>query len=142
MTTGDRVESLKEGTLVIRVLLAAQPQVVREVIRHLQGSPEFTVVATAVNDEQVLLLTAELHPDLVLMELAFPGLNGLYTTKRMVQAGLRTQVLILTTSESDMNFIPIVRAGARGFLHLSVNEPKLLEAMRTILAGDFYLPAS
>jgi DNA-binding NarL/FixJ family response regulator len=127
---------------VIRVVLAAQPHVVQEVNRHLHASPEFAVVGTALDDEHVLQLARNLQPDLMLIELGVPGLNGLDVTKEIVQAGLKTKVLILTTSESDTYLIPIVRAGARGFLHLSANAYKLVEAMRTILAGDFYLPVS
>jgi len=125
---------------VIRVLLAAQLQVAQEVMRHLQEHPEFAVVGTAVDEAHVCQRTADLLPDLVLMELAAPGLNGLDATKRLIQAGLKTKVLILTTAESETAMIPIVRAGARGFLHLSAHGYKLVDAMRTVLAGDFYLP--
>ncbi len=81
-------------------------------------------------------MTAELHPDVVLMDVRMPGLDGIEATRRVIASGDRTRVLILTTFDLDEYAYAGLRAGASGFLVKDAQPEELLSGIRAVATGD------
>jgi len=94
------------------------------------------VVATAADGEQAVTLTRELTPDVVLMDLAMPGVNGIEATRSIVQTRPGTAVLILTMAETDDSLAAALRAGARGYLLKEAGRQEISHALRSVAAGQ------
>jgi DNA-binding NarL/FixJ family response regulator len=101
----------------------------------LEAQPDMRVVGEAGDGEEAVRLTASLAPDVVLMDVRMPGLDGIEATRRIVAAG-RSRVLILTTFDLDEYAYPGLRAGASGFLLKNVPPADLLSAIRAVASGD------
>ncbi|MEV6513858.1 response regulator transcription factor [Streptomyces sp. NPDC051642] len=102
----------------------------------LDGTPGTTVVGEADNGAQAVRMAAELRPDVVLMDVRMPGLDGIEATRRIVAAGGRTRVLILTTFDLDEYAYAGLRAGASGFLLKDVEPAELLAGIQAVATGD------
>ncbi|MFI6465488.1 response regulator [Streptomyces sp. NPDC050538] len=102
----------------------------------LDGSPGVSVVGEADNGAQAVRMAAELRPDVVLMDVRMPGLDGIEATRRIVAAGGRTRVLILTTFDLDEYAYAGLRAGAGGFLLKDVRPAELLAGIQAVATGD------
>ncbi|MER5757611.1 response regulator transcription factor [Streptomyces sp. NPDC002088] len=102
----------------------------------LDGSPGVSVVGEADNGAQAVRMAAELNPDVVLMDVRMPGLDGIEATRRIVAAGGRTRVLILTTFDLDEYAYAGLRAGASGFLLKDVKPTELLAGIQAVATGD------
>ncbi|MFJ9374213.1 response regulator [Streptomyces sp. NPDC101455] len=102
----------------------------------LDGTPGTTVVGEADNGAQAVRMAAELRPDVVLMDVRMPGLDGIEATRRIVAAGARTRVLILTTFDLDEYAYAGLRAGASGFLLKDVEPTELLAGIQAVATGD------
>jgi DNA-binding NarL/FixJ family response regulator len=94
------------------------------------------VVGTAADGEQAVTVTGELAPDVVLMDLAMPGVNGIEATRRIVQAHPGTAVLVLTMAEADDSLVAAVRAGARGYLLKEAGRQEISHALWSVAAGE------
>ncbi|GGP83941.1 DNA-binding response regulator [Saccharothrix coeruleofusca] len=105
----------------------------------LGGAPDVEVVGEAADGERAVRLARELRPDVVLMDVRMPGLDGIEATRRL--AGV-CEVLVLTTFDLDEYVHGALRAGAAGFLLKSVDAPALVEAVRRVAAGDGVLAPS
>jgi DNA-binding NarL/FixJ family response regulator len=129
---------------VIRVLLADDQALVRAGFRLiLDAEPDLEVVAEAADGEQAVARAAEANPDLVLMDIRMPNLDGIEATRRLLAHSNGTRVLILTTFDLDEYVIDAFRAGASGFLLKTAPPHQLVAAVRTIHDGDALLaPAS
>jgi DNA-binding NarL/FixJ family response regulator len=129
---------------VIRVLLADDQALVRAGFRLiLDAEPDLEVVAEAADGEQAVARAAEANPDLVLMDIRMPNLDGIEATRRLLAHSTGTRVLILTTFDLDEYVIDAFRAGASGFLLKTAPPHQLVAAVRTIHDGDALLaPAS
>jgi DNA-binding NarL/FixJ family response regulator len=129
---------------VIRVLLADDQALVRAGFRLiLDAEPDIEVVAEAADGEQAVARAAEANPDLVLMDIRMPNLDGIEATRRLLAHSTGTRVLILTTFDLDEYVIDAFRAGASGFLLKTAPPHQLVAAVRTIHDGDALLaPAS
>jgi DNA-binding NarL/FixJ family response regulator len=126
----------------LHVLLADDQALLRGAFRVLLDSADdITVVGEAGNGQEALALTRELRPDVVVMDIRMPGLDGLTATAEIcADPDLRaTRVLILTTYETDEHVAQALRAGASGFIGKGIEVQDLLEAVRTIAAGDTLL---
>jgi DNA-binding NarL/FixJ family response regulator len=128
--------------VTIRVLLADDQALLRGTFRMLIDSCEdLEVVAEAADGAQAVDLTRMHHPDVVVMDVRMPGTDGLTATETICAdtdlAG--TRVLILTTFENDEHVARAIRAGASGFLGKYVTTDALLEAIRTVAAGESLL---
>jgi DNA-binding NarL/FixJ family response regulator len=124
---------------VIRLLLADDQALVRAGFRALlDAEPDFTVVGEAADGAEAVRLAAELRPDVVLMDIRMPGLDGLAATARISAdarlAGVR--VLILTTFELDEYVFEALRAGASGFLVKDTEPVDLIRGVRVVAAGE------
>jgi DNA-binding NarL/FixJ family response regulator len=130
---------------MIRVLLADDQALVRAGFRMLISSaPDMHIVAEAANGGQAVALTREHHPDVVLMDLRMPEVDGLTATRRITaDAGLAAvRVVVLTTFDDDESVFSALRAGASGFLVKDVEPDDLLQAIRVVARGDALLAPS
>ncbi|GGT19420.1 DNA-binding response regulator [Streptomyces kurssanovii] len=102
----------------------------------LESQDDMTVVGEAGSGAEAVRQTAELHPDVVLMDIRMPGLDGIEATRRIVASGARTRVLIVTTFDLDEYAYKGLRAGASGFLIKDAMPEELLSGIRAVAAGD------
>jgi DNA-binding NarL/FixJ family response regulator len=102
----------------------------------LESQDDMTVVGEAGNGAEAVRQAAELHPDVVLMDIRMPGLDGIEATRRIVASGARTRVLIVTTFDLDEYAYKGLRAGASGFLIKDAMPEELLSGVRAVAAGD------
>lgn len=120
----------------IRVLIVDDHEIVREGLQTLLSEePEFEVVGLAGDSEAALSLAKKLNPDVILMDLVLPGLDGIETTKRIVAANPSAKVLVLTSYSDDMRVRDAIQAGAIGYLLKDVLKSDLLNAIRSAAAG-------
>jgi DNA-binding NarL/FixJ family response regulator len=129
--------------VTIRVLVADDQAVVRQgVALLLSTSGDIEVAAEASDGLEALRLVLDLRPDVALVDLRMPGLDGAQVTERIVSAGTGTRVLILTTYADDDAVMPALRAGAAGYLTKDVTSEALLAAVRDVAAGRTVLDSA
>ncbi|MFD4603047.1 response regulator [Streptomyces sp. NPDC058464] len=102
----------------------------------LESVPETEVVGEASHGAEAVRKTAELRPDVVLMDVRMPGMDGIEATRRIVASGGRSRVLVLTTFDRDEYAHSALRAGASGFLLKDARPEELLAGIRAVAAGD------
>jgi DNA-binding NarL/FixJ family response regulator len=125
---------------VIRVLVADDHRLVRTGFRVILGlEDDIEVVGEAEDGAQAVEATARQGPDVVLMDVEMPGMNGLEATRRIVAAGGGPSVLILTTFDRDDYLFAALEAGASGFLLKNSSPESLVEAVRVVARGDALL---
>jgi DNA-binding NarL/FixJ family response regulator len=125
---------------VISVLIADDQELVRGGFRMiLDAEEDIEVVGEAEDGNQAVAGCRDLRPDLVLMDVRMPVLDGIAATRRIVDDQLRSRVLVLTTFDKDEVVYDAMRAGASGFLLKSAPTDKLVEGVRTVAAGDALL---
>jgi DNA-binding NarL/FixJ family response regulator len=126
---------------VITVLLAEDHAVVREATAEIvDHQPDMQVVGQAGTGQGAVSLVRRLHPDVVVMDIAMPHLNGLEATQRIVAEDPECRVLVLTAREEEQYVINLLRAGATGYLPKTVELGELLKAIRAVARGESVLP--
>jgi len=111
----------------IRVLIADDQAITRSGLQTLLATlPDIEVVGEAVDGAEALNLVDELQPDVVLMDLRMPGMNGIEATRRIHRASPHLAILVLTVFEDDASVFPAIRAGARGYLLKNADQGELL----------------
>ena len=124
----------------IQVLIADDHQIVREGLRLiLETAPGIDVAGEAADGAEALRLAAELHPDVVLMDLRMPGMDGLTAIERLHRAQSGVAVVILTTYNEDDLMLRGLRAGARGYLLKDTDRRTLLDTIRAAARGETLL---
>jgi len=124
----------------IRVLVADDETLVRDGLRaiaELEGDIE--IVGDAATGGQAVQLAKTLHPDVVLMDIRMPEMDGLAATRAIMREPSPPRILVLTTFDSDESVYQAMKAGASGFLLKDVRRGQLTEAIRTAAAGDTLL---
>lgn len=125
---------------VIRILLADDHTIVRQGLKLILGAnPDFQVIGEAANGRQAVEMAAQLKPDIVLMDVAMPDVNGVEATKRIVAANQRAKVLVLSMHKEAVYVREILRAGARGYILKDAIDTELLNAIRSVARGDGYV---
>lgn len=125
---------------MIRVLLADDHTIVRQGLKLiLSAHADMEVVGEAANGTEAIELSRKLHPDIVLMDVAMPDVNGIEATKRIVQADPRLKVLVLSMHKEGVYVREILRAGARGYILKDAIDTELLNAVRSVARGDGYI---
>ena len=125
---------------MIRVLIADDQALVRGGFRMILDSQEdIEVVGEAVDGQEALTLARELEPDVVLMDIRMPELDGLEATRRLVVDESSPRVLMLTTFDMNEYVYEAMKSGASGFLLKDVRPEQLADAVRTVAAGDALL---
>jgi DNA-binding NarL/FixJ family response regulator len=120
-----------------RILLADDQPLLRMGFRMvLESQDDLVVVGEASDGDEAVRMTAELDPDIVLMDVRMPGVDGIEATSRIVGRGLRSRVIILTTFDLDEYAFAGLRAGASGFLLKDVPPDDLLSGIRAVATGD------
>ena len=119
-----------------RVLLADDQELVRAGFRLILELEGFDVVGEAADGVEALERAREHEPDVVLMDVRMPRMDGIEATRRIGLAGLRTRVLVLTTFDMDEHVYDALRAGASGFLLKDAGRERLVEGVRTVAAGE------
>jgi DNA-binding NarL/FixJ family response regulator len=123
-----------------RILLADDHAVVRNGFRRiLTAESDMEVVGEAANGQEALDRAAELQPDVVVMDVTMPELNGIEATRRLMESSPRTRVLALSMHKDGVYVREILRAGARGYLLKDSGETDLLAAVRAVARGEGYL---
>lgn len=126
----------KRYGMTIRVLVAEDQSAVRAgLVLILRSAPGIEVVGQAADGEEAVAMARELRPDLVLMDVQMPRLDGVSATRAVVGEGL-ADVLVLTTFDLDEYVFGALRAGASGFLLKSAEAAELLAAVRTVARGE------
>jgi len=121
----------------IRVVIADDHPVFRDGLRLLLSSiPAFEVIGEASSGDEAVTLAAELHPDVIVMDLNMPGTSGIEATRRIVEKEPGTNVLILTMFEDDDSVFAAMRSGARGYLVKGSNQKQILRAIEAVGAGE------
>lgn len=127
--------------MAIRVLIADDHNVVRQGLRVFLGlDPELEVIPSeAVNGEEALCMARQLKPDVVLMDLVMPGMDGIIATEMIRRELPKTEVVILTSALEDSLAIGAIRAGAIGYLFKDTEADELCRAIKAAASGQIYL---
>ena len=121
----------------IRVLIADDHAVVREGLRSFfELQEDMEVVGEAADGAEAVALAGELHPDVVLMDLVMPNLNGVEAMRQLREHSLTTRVIVLTSFLDEDQVLPAIRAGAAGYLLKNVEPQELARAVRAAHAGE------
>jgi len=124
----------------ITVLLVDDHAVVRKGVRgFLTTQPDITVVAEAGSGDEAVFLAGEHAPDVALMDLVMPGMDGVEATRRLTQSSPRTRVIVLTSYHDDEHIFPAIRAGALSYLLKDVGPAELADAVRKAARGEAVL---
>ncbi len=125
----------------IRILLVDDHAMFRAGIRALlEAEGGYVVVGEAATGEEGIEQALALKPDVVVMDLSMPGTNGLEATRRIQALGLHSRVLVLTVHAEEEYLVPVVEAGASGYLTKTSADRDLVEAIRVVARGEVYLP--
>ena len=127
---------MSESALTSILLVDDQPMLRMGYRMVLDAQPDLTVVGEAEDGLAAIEVTARLEPDVVLMDVRMPGLDGVQATERIVASGSPSRIIILTTFDLDEYAYGALRAGASGFLLKDAPPPDLLSAIRAVATGD------
>jgi NarL family two-component system response regulator LiaR len=124
----------------ITVLIVDDHKVVRQGVRaFLDTQPDIAVIGEAESGEEAIRLAGEHAPDVVLMDLVMPGMDGVEATQRVKQTSPRTQVIVLTSYHQDEHIFPAIRSGALSYLLKDVGPEELADAVRKAARGEAVL---
>jgi len=124
-----------EGTITV-MIVDDHEMVRRGASSYLEAQPNITIVAQAASGEEAVRLAQEFVPDVVLMDLVMPGMDGVEATRRVKNISPRTQIVILTSFHQDEYIFPALQAGAISYLLKDVKASELLEAIRRAARGE------
>jgi DNA-binding NarL/FixJ family response regulator len=124
---------------LIKLLLADDHTILRKGLRLLlEREPDFSIVAEANNGREAISSVASYHPDVVIMDIAMPVMNGIEAAQRICQEHPRTAIIILSAHSDEGYVMRALQAGARGYLLKDSADNDLCQAVRAVLAGKSY----
>lgn len=122
---------------MINVLLVDDHHLFREgIARLLKDAPGITMIASAQNGEDAVALAAQHHPDVILMDVHMPGMDGIEATRQIHAAHPQINILMLTVSENDKDLFAALRCGARGYLLKDTTSQELIEGIHRAYDGQ------
>jgi DNA-binding NarL/FixJ family response regulator len=125
---------------MIRVILADDHTVVRAGLRAvLASAKDIEVIGEAKNGREAVAMAERFNPDVVVMDLDMPEIDGTSATREIIAKGLGTRVLVLTMHAEEDYLVPLMEAGAMGFLVKSAADRELVDAVRAVAHGDVYV---
>jgi len=125
---------------LIRVILADDHAVVRAGLKAVLGAAkDIEVIGEAKTGREAVTMAERFNPDVVIMDLSMPDVDGTTATKEIVQKGLPSRVLILTMHSEEDYLVPLMEAGAAGYLVKSAADRDLVDAVRAVAHGDVYV---
>jgi DNA-binding NarL/FixJ family response regulator len=128
---------------VIKLLIVDDHPVVRDGLKGMfAGDDRFEVLGEAGNGHEALAVARHVRPDVVLMDLRMPGLDGVSTIKALREQGSTARVLVLTTYDTDSDVLPAIRAGATGYLLKDTPREELFRAVSAAYRGESVLSPS
>jgi DNA-binding NarL/FixJ family response regulator len=128
---------------VIKVVLVDDHAVVRAGLKAVLGSAkDIQVVGEGTNGKDAISLAQRLDPDVIVMDLSMGEMDGVEATKELVGSKARARILILTMHAEDSYLVPLLEAGANGYLVKSAADRELIDAVRAVAAGDVYMQPS
>jgi DNA-binding NarL/FixJ family response regulator len=124
----------------LTIIIADDHEVVRNGVRsYLEMTEEFQVLGEAASGEEAIKLVGEFIPDVVLIDLIMPGMDGVETIRRIKQISPRSQVVVLTSYHEDIHIFPALKAGAISYILKDVKMEKLVEALHRAVQGEVTL---
>ncbi len=121
----------------IRILIADDHPLFRDGLRALLESvPDMQVIGEVATGNEVMAQAQALQPDVILMDIKMPGLNGIEATRRILQASPHIRILVITMFEDDESVFAAIRAGARGYLLKGAIQEETLRAIRAVASGE------
>src|SRR5579871_5434147 len=124
----------------IRILVADDHPIVREgLVAILSTQPDFSVVGQAATGSEVVRMVTELRPDVLLLDLEMPDMDGVEALHRLRDAHVPVRVIVFTAFDTDERILGAVRAGAQGYLLKGVPREEVFQAIRVVHAGDSLL---
>ncbi|HUF65848.1 MAG TPA: response regulator transcription factor [Gemmatimonadaceae bacterium] len=127
----------------IRVVLADDHAIVRAGLKAvLARASDIDVVGEATDGEEALAVAARLDPDVLVMDVSMPKLDGIGATRALTERGARPRVLVLTMHVEEEYLVPLLEAGAAGYLVKSIADRDLVDAIRAVARGDMYVRPS
>ncbi|MGA7411240.1 MAG: response regulator transcription factor [Bryobacteraceae bacterium] len=125
---------------VTKILLADDHTIVRQGLKLILSSHgDLQVIGEAANGREVLELAEKLKPDVILMDVAMPELNGIEATRRLREVSPRTKVLVLSMHKEAVYVREILKAGARGYILKDAIDTELISAIQAVARGDGYI---
>jgi len=122
------------------ILLVDDHKMMRDGLRAiLERTPEFRVVSEADTGPEAVLFCKKLHPDLVIMDLRLPGMNGIEATVEILRHSPQTRVLILSIYDDENSVVTAIRSGARAFVLKKASSADLIDALRIVARGGSYM---
>ena len=141
LLSGSKSHLPKKVIVMIKILLADDHALVRQGLRRLlQDCADLIVVGEASDGQETLRVACQLQPDVILLDFSMPEMDGIETTKRIVDEGLKSKVLILSIHANEEYAVRVLQAGARGFIGKSAPGQEVAEAIHKVMAGGIALP--
>ncbi len=142
-STSERPSWTRAGSQRIRILIVDDHAILRQALRlMLEAEPELEVVGDAANGREAVAMTEKEMPDVVLMDMVMPGLNGLEATRQIRKRSPKTRVLILTGYMEDEQILSALRAGAAGYVVKRSDTEELLLGIRAVHRGNSYFSSA
>ena len=142
-STSERPSWTRAGSQRIRILIVDDHAILRQALRlMLESEPELEVVGDAANGREAVAMTEKEMPDVVLMDMVMPGLNGLEATRQIRKRMPKTRVLILTGYMEDEQILSALRAGAAGYVVKRSDTEELLLGIRAVHRGNSYFSSA
>ncbi|GII56286.1 DNA-binding response regulator [Planotetraspora thailandica] len=134
---------MSRPTTTIKLLIVDDHPVVRDGLSSMFArEPEFEVIGQAADGAEAVRLAETLQPDVILMDLRMPGMDGVSATKELAERGSNARVLVLTTYDTDSHVLPAIEAGATGYLLKDAPRDELLRAVQATARGEAVLAPS
>jgi len=133
------VAAKKPKSPTIKIVLADDHHVVRQGMAAIIGTePDLKIVGEACDGEQAIALYARLKPDVLVLDLRMPALDGFEVVKRLIATDPNARILVMTTYDTDEDIWRCLRAGAKGYLLKDASQPEIITAIRTVARGESF----